>query len=610
MYNLFLKRKSILIVGLAFLFVISASAQMDLDPENDIPLSADIVSGSVASDGSGVLHLLIDMPEYTHITSRDFGFFFVEPDSIDGINWGITSFPSSVKVDEEDVYKGKVELTIPFSLSSFSVGDKVTIGGTVGYQICTESEPIYCTPPVERNFQTDFIVTAKSSGKTVTSNGTTPDTGEKLTIEQRAIQALESGSLIALIWIFLGGMLLSLTPCVYPMIPITIAYVGARAEGKRLKGLSLSLVFVLGLGLMYSSLGVVAAATGGVFGLSGQNPWVMGFVTVVFLIMGIGMLGAFDISLPSSFQTKITSGKRSGYLGAMLVGATTGLVAAPCVGPVLIALLGWVSSNGNLFLGFLYLFVFACGLGVLFIVIGTFAGAMTALPRAGMWMETVKKGFGVIMIAMAIYFGKPMVSSNLHTLIVGLSFLMFSGLIGAYSPLDPHSSIGQKVGKGFGRFVMIMGIFYVLLGLVRLEGLSFNGSGSGESNVTTSTQTHKSGINWIYDDEAVAKELSTSSGKPIIVDFWAEWCAACKELDHKTFSDPQVYNFINDSFIPLKINGTKVTDEIKAVWGRFGVKGLPTVLFLSPDGTELDRFEAFRTVEEVLPFLEQVTNPQ
>jgi len=398
-------------------------------------------------------------------------------------------------------------------------------------------------------------------------------------------------------------VLLSLTPCVYPMIPITIAYIGARSEGQKLKGLSLSLVFVLGLGLMYSSLGVVAAATGGVFGLSGQNPYVIGFVTIVFLVMGIGMLGAFEIALPSSIQTKITGGQRKGYFGALLVGATTGLVAAPCVGPVLIALLGWVSSTGNLFLGFLYLFVFACGLGVLFIVIGTFAGAMSALPTAGVWMDTIKKGFGVIMIAMALYFGKSMIPADWHLLLVGLGFLLFAGMLGGFSRAESDAGMGRMIGRGFARFVVLIGMFYVLLALVRLEGINLTAPSTSQSSVQSTDGTHKAGVSWIYDDETAAFDQAKLTGQVVVIDFWAEWCAACKELDHKTFSDSKVFDTINSNFIPLKINGTKVTDEVKTVWAKYGVKGLPTVLFLSPEGEELARFEAFRTVDEVMPLL-------
>ncbi|MDP8228204.1 MAG: thioredoxin family protein, partial [Candidatus Electryoneaceae bacterium] len=171
--------------------------------------------------------------------------------------------------------------------------------------------------------------------------------------------------------------------------------------------------------------------------------------------------------------------------------------------------------------------------------------------------------------------------------------------------LESDAEMGRKIGRGFAFFVALVGAFYVLLGLMRLEGINFTAPPTGDVQVE-----HISGINWIYDDEDTAFQRARMNDQPIIIDFGAEWCVACKELDHKTFSDPQVFTAINDNFIPLKIDGTDVTDEVKAVWERYGVRGLPTVLFLSPDGTEIERFEAFRTVDEVMPVLTSIISNQ
>lgn len=590
------------ILGLALIFTIASFAQIELDAERDIGVSASVEPAEVPANGTGTLTVRIQLPENAHITSREAGFFFVEPDTQAGLTWGITSFPQSATWEGEDVYRGSVFLTKDFALdSSIDVGATVSVEGTVGYQVCTEVDPMYCTPPIERRFTSVFAV-APPAVLTGVEDG--------LTIEEKAKRALESGSLMALLWVFIGGLLLSFTPCVYPVIPITIAYIGGRSGGSRMKGFSLSLVFVLGLAMVYSSLGLVAAATGSVFGLSTQNPWVIGFVTLVFLVMGIGMMGAFEISLPSSIQTKLSSKKRSGYLGALFVGGTTGLIAAPCVGPVLVALLSWVSSSGNLFLGFLYLFVFACGLGSLFVVIGTFAGAMSALPTAGEWMDRVKQVFGVILIAMAFYFGRPFVPGHWYTILGGMGLLMLAGLLGGFTRLSSDASQGKKIIRGIAAFIMLIGAFYVLLGLARLEGVNFSGVQANPQAVSAGSSTHESGIHWIYDDETAAFEQAKQTGRPVMIDFWAEWCAACIELDHKTFSVSEVADYVNENFIPLKMDGSDVTDEIKTVWDRFGVAGLPTVLFYSSDGTELTRFEAFRTVEQVMPVLKEVSAAQ
>jgi len=598
---------SILLILTAYL-----PAQIEFDPENDVGLEVSVSPDTVPSDGAGNIILTIGLPKNVHITGDDMGFFFAEMDSLAGVTWQKTIFPAGIMHDGDLVFRGITKVKIPFNLNGdFKSGDVIEVSGVLGYQICTENDPIYCTPPIERSFA-DSLIIGEASGQTGTTDNSGSDQAatieKKLSIEERTKRALESGSWVVLLWIFLGGMALSFTPCVYPVIPITIAYIGARSGGSRLKGFTLSLVFVLGLGLVYSTLGVVAAATGGVFGLSTQNPWVVGFVSAIFMIMGVGMMGAFEISLPSSIQTKLSSKKRSGYLGALFVGGTTGLIAAPCVGPVLVALLSWVSSAGNLFLGFLYLFVFAMGLGVLFVVIGTFAGVLAALPKAGGWMDKVKLVFGVILIAAAIYFGKSLVPPTLFTLLVGLALMILAGLMGGFSRLDSDAEFGARTWRALAAFFLVLGVFYTLMGLFKAEDINFSSIGTGgTASNSVETDSQYSG-DWIEDDIEGAFAKAVASNKPVVIDFWAEWCAACLELEHKTFSVPSVYEKLNSDFIALKVDGTKVNDETKAKWAKFGVRGLPTVLFMTPDRKEITRFEAFRTVDEVLPILEEVTS--
>ena len=599
-------RRGLVLGWLALFIPVNTPAQIEFDAERDVALAVAANPGDVPAGGDSRLTLTLSLPPDVHITSRETGFFFVQPDSIGDISFGIASFPAGEMLEGETVYRGLVELSVPVMVAANAPPGERRISGAVGYQICTEKEPVYCTAPVERRFVAVLNILPPKPAPAGSSGAAIEDDGS---LETRTRRALESGSLLALLWIYLGGLLLSFTPCVYPVIPITIAYVGARAGQSRLRALTISLVFVLGLALVYSALGVVAAATGGVFGFSTQNPWVVGLVVLVFIVMGLGMLGAFELALPSSLQTRLSSHGKTGFFGALLVGGTTGLVAAPCVGPVLVALLGWVSSTGNLLLGFVYLFIFACGLGTLFIVIGTFAGIVTALPKSGGWMEQIKHAFGLILIAAAYYFGRSLVPEAWFNLLAGAGLLMLAGYWGAFSRLEAEAGLWARLGRGVAMFALLTGGFFVLLGLAKMADLSL-GTGalpppSSPVSVSESNLAGDDAVTWLVDDEMTAGARAAAENKPLLIDFGAEWCAACQELEHKTFNAPQVAALLRDRFVTLRMDGTRITPAVRAAWSKYSVRGLPTVLIMSPDGQkEMARLEAFRPPEFVLPWLE------
>ena len=231
--------------------------------------------------------------------------------------------------------------------------------------------------------------------------------GQQLDVDESSAAGWATRLKSASIWwqiglVFIGGLLLNLTPCVYPMIPITIGYFGAQSEGKTGKTFSLALLYVLGLALVYSALGVFAAFTGNLFGSLMQSSWVIGLVAIVFFALSLSMMGVFTINPPQALMQQ--SGAKKGALGALAMGALLGIVAAPCVGPVVAALLAYVGARGEPLLGFILFFALSIGLGLPYLLLGTFSGAVKSLPRSGMWLEKSKKFFAIPLLIVSFYY--------------------------------------------------------------------------------------------------------------------------------------------------------------------------------------------------------------
>jgi len=225
---------------------------------------------------------------------------------------------------------------------------------------------------------------------------------------------LQAGSVTAIFVVFAAGVLTSFTPCVYPMIPVTVTYIGGAAGGDRRRAVALSVTYVLGLATMYAALGVAAALLGKIFGDFTRNPWVYGAVAAIIFVLGLAMLDVFTIpALMTQLQGKGV--RRGGFVGAALMGVAAGFVAAPCTAPVLGLLLTYVGQTRNVVWGGSLLFVFALGLGMLLMLLGIFSGMLTSLPKAGAWMDRIKKAFGVAMLLIGLWFGWMAVRMWIHT---------------------------------------------------------------------------------------------------------------------------------------------------------------------------------------------------
>lgn len=369
--------------------------------------------------------------------------------------------------------------------------------------------------------------------------------------------------------LFLAGVLTSLTPCVYPLIPITVSVFGARQPEHRARSVGLSATYVGGIAAMYSVLGLFAALSGKAFGSFLSSPAVIAVLAVFLVALAASMFGAFEIAVPYALQQKLASVKGGGFAGAFAMGLVAGIVAAPCTGPVLAGVLAFVATKRSAVLGFWMLFTYAIGMGLLFFVLGA---TSLRLPRSGAWMETVKSVLGVALIAAAVSLVLPFLP-RLHALPVSpRNVALMAGLLAFVAVLSGALSLSFH-GPARERLVKAGGLFILLLGV----GLRFGWLGAPRNAEAAQGAPE---ITWLHDEKAAVAQ-SRATGKPLLVDFFAEWCAACKELDLHTWTDPTVKREIADKFVPLKIDATEDTDEIDALMTKYGVPGLPTVLMVA-----------------------------
>jgi thiol:disulfide interchange protein DsbD len=407
-------------------------------------------------------------------------------------------------------------------------------------------------------------------------------------------QELAKSSLLLFFLVFLAGFLTSLTPCVYPVIPIVMGFVGSRSAGKRLRGFMLSVFFVLGLALVYSMLGVIAAKTGSLIGISLQSPVVVIIISAIFIIMGLSLAGLFTIPVPASLTTKVGQGTKRQFGGAFILGGLSGIIAAPCVGPVLIALLSWISQTGDLFLGFLLTFTFSLGLGVIFLLVGTFSGLVSALPKGGKWMESVKTLFALLLIGGGFYILKSILPEWLSFTLWGFFLIATSVFIGLFDRLDP-GHIKEKVFKLVKVMIFLVGAFLFY------KGIEIKFFPPPDASIVKSQQ-----LNWMARLD-VAKKAAREEKKLIMIDTYADWCFACKELERKTFSKPMVFQRLKD-FVLVKLDFTKNTEENKRLRKAYRVIGMPTVIFLNDKAKEIKRFSGFMNEKQFLKFLDSL-NP-
>lgn len=538
----------------------------------------------------------------------------------DGLTLGDIKLPNAV-IKNDSAY-GEIEVY------DSNVNVEITLSGTIGeqtkllveYQGCSELTGI-CYPPVNVESLISATATPVSvaispdSSKQIAQVSDTPKTEQDIFADT----IKNSSYFVILAVFFIAGLGLALTPCVFPMIPILSGIIaGQSGYLSARRAFMLSLAYVIPMAMTYAIVGVIAGLSGTNLSIIFQTPWVIGLFAFIFVVLSLSMFGFYELQMPSSIQSRLTeiSNRQEGgkFIGASIMGVLSAIIVGPCVTAPLIGALIFIADTKDAVLGGSALFALGLGMGAPLLVIGTSAGKL--LPRAGAWMDTTKSIFGVMMLGLAIWMLDRVVSGEVTLLLTGILLVVSSMYAGALDNITEETTPFGRLFKGFGIIMMVFGLLMLLgaaLGntsLIKPLKGTFSSIGSPTGSMQIATVTSKfepiKGITGL--DSALAQ--AGKDNKIAMLDFYADWCVSCKELEHFTFQDSGVI----DSLKGMKTLQADVTalnnndKEDAALLKKFGLFGPPAILFFTPDGKELKshRLVGYYPPEEFLAHLAKV----
>jgi thiol:disulfide interchange protein DsbD len=489
-----------------------------------------------------------------------------------GVTFGEARYPEGVmrkfafSPTELSVYEQRFTIEVPVTWTS---DEAPALSGAVEYQACNDRQ---CNPPAEAPFRTGEAASRNAAlpGGAVALSEAPPSaaSGRPGAGSGNDLAGLieKQGIFVALLSVFLGGLALNLTPCVYPVIPLTVGFFGRQAQGSTGRAFGLAGLYVLGMSATYSALGVAAALSGRLFGAVLQSPLALAAIAAVMVAMALSMFGVWEIRMPTALLNR--AGAKSGPAGAFVMGLFVGVVAAPCVGGFVVGLLAFVAARQDAGMGLLIFFVLSLGLGLPYLFLGAFSGSLQRLPRAGAWMESIKKVFGWVLLAMAAYFLRGALPAPFgHWLLPVVLFIAIAAL------LVRGFGLSWPVRAGVCALFLAVALFFVPR---KLSGWQPYGA-------------------------------AAVSGKPSVIDFTADWCLPCLELDRRTFSDPRVREALSRRSL-FKADMTRAAaPEVLALAQKHRILGVPTVIFLDADGREREdlRLLGFEGPDKFLERLEK-----
>ena len=534
--------------------------------------------------------VVVAVPEGAHLKAS---FMAVEKKAGPG-TLKLGKLPPTTAKDElgDGIWHGQVKLPV----SGAGLSGTVTLAVT--YQPCTEGEGGVCYPPTTRALSVkaaEIPAVKPAEGAPVlpiekASEGVKVVAAPVVAATPSPAPAPErSGLLLSLLLVFLAGMGASLTPCVFPMIPITMAIIGAKGGGKA-KGFALSATLVLGMAVTYTTLGVLAAKSGAAFGAFAQRPGFLIPVSLLFAVFAVSLFGAFEIALPAGLAAKLQGdGSRKGFGGAFLMGLVLGPLSAPCVGPVIGAVLVAIAQQGDVWLGGLQLFVFALGMGVLFLVVGTFSAA---LPRSGDWLTRFKQGMGLVVLGFAAWNVRLVVPEWTNFALWTVVLMTGAAVLGAFEAAE---GLVAQLRRGCALLLLVLA---VLLGIRATEaGLSLTLLGSSNSQIAAGDPAK----GWLEQDLEAALAKAKAEHKVVLGDIYADWCAQCKELDEKTWPDPAVKAWISANAVAIRIDTDAKRKDLAI---KLQIRSYPTVLVLDAEGREQKRLLGYQKPQNMLAWLE------
>ncbi|GAB57788.1 protein-disulfide reductase DsbD [Rheinheimera nanhaiensis] len=578
-------------------------------------LCLSLLLGTVQAQQSSVLDSLLKPNDQFLPVEQAFVFDFVQQQGQLVVSWTIAdgyylykdkiklggiavsfshpSYPASMTIEDEffgvtEVYFHQLTLRIPLTDISEDAVFKIQ------YMGCAEAG--LCYPPVTKEVPLQPLTATQVND----SNNQTPATASSPVSSQTSLaEKLSDGASIAtLAGFFLLGLGLAFTPCVFPMYPIlTSIIVGQGQQLSNKRAFTLSFSYVQGMAITYSLLGLVVASLGVKFQGYIQHPAVLIVASVIFVLLALAMFGVFNFSLPSSWQEKISnvSNKQQGgsHKGAFTMGALSGLIASPCTTAPLSAALLYVAQSGDLLLGAVTLYILSLGMGLPLLLLGSSGGKL--LPKAGNWMNAVKTSFGFLLLAVPLILLERMLPFS-YVLLAGTALLLCF-VIYLYRTLFALQSLTAKA--------VLLTLGQVLLLGAALLNLRYFWPAQPAASVAATEQ--QQGFVLVDTLEQLQQKIANNGGRYTLVDLYAEWCIACKEFEHLTFAKPEVQAQMQKMQL-IKVDVTKMTRKDQALLEHYQVLGLPTLLFFSPDGSELtpSRVTGFMNAPDFAAHLEQL----